>query len=341
MAIGTTIDAPQLPPRNGPGAPLLSIEDLRVSFQTSRGVLPAVDGISLHVDSGETLGLVGESACGKSTACQAILRLTPANGHVSGRIVFQGRDLLTLDQANLDRVRGRGIAMIFQDPVAALNPIHKVGTQIGEALRLHRGLTRHSARAETLRLLDLVGIPDARRRLSEYPHQLSGGMNQRVGIAMALATQPKLLIADEPTTALDVTIQAQILDLLRKLQREMGMALIIITHDLGVVAEMADRVAVMYAGRIVEEAPAIDLFANPRHPYTRGLLASIPRTEGTIERLASIEGNVPNLEDLTPGCRFAPRCAWALDGCRATDPTLAAVSPAQRSACMRATELFT
>ena len=320
-------------------APLLAIEDLWVEFDTARGQLPAVDGVSLAVGAGETLGLVGESACGKSTACHAVLRLTPPNGRVSGRIMFQGNDLLALDDARLDRVRGRDIAMIFQDPMAALNPVHSVGTQIGETLRLHRAMTGRAGREETLRLLDLVGIPDARRRIGEYPHQMSGGMNQRVGIAMALASQPKLLIADEPTTALDVTIQAQILDLLRRLQRETGMGLLLVTHDLGVVAEMADRVAVMYAGRIVEVAPAADLFARPQHPYTRGLIASIPRLEGAIDRLPAIEGNVPSLDDLPAGCRFAPRCGYAIERCRTGDPRLDARARGQSSACLRAGEL--
>lgn len=337
--MGTPSEARQTDDNSGSGSILLSIEDLRVVFDTARGPLPAVDGVSLQVRAGETLGLVGESACGKSTACHAILRLTPQNGRATGRILFQGRDLTALGEANLDRVRGHDIAQIFQDPVAALNPIHSIGAQIGETLRLHRGLSGQSNRAEVLRLLDIVGIPDARQRFNEYPHQLSGGMNQRVGIAMALASNPKLLIADEPTTALDVTIQAQILDLLKSLQRELGMGLVLITHDLGVVAEMADRVAVMYAGRIVEQADVRELFARPRHPYTRGLLASIPSVEGRIERLSAIEGNVPNLEDLPAGCRFAPRCSLAIDRCRSEDPRLEQVAALHQSACIRAAEL--
>jgi peptide/nickel transport system ATP-binding protein len=329
-----------MPAARGP-APLLAIDDLKIAFQTARGSLPAVDGVSLTLAPGETLGLVGESACGKSTTCHAILRLTPANGRVSGRILFEGRDLLTLPDAELDAVRGRDIAMIFQDPMASLNPVHRIGSQIGEGLRLHQGLSGASLDAEVRRLLDLVGIPDAARRLREYPHQLSGGMNQRVGIAMALASRPRLLIADEPTTALDVTIQAQILDLLRALQREFGMGLILVTHDLGVVAEMASRVAVMYAGRIVETASARDLFARPQHPYTRGLLASIPALEGHVERLRVIEGHVPGLDAMPPGCAFAPRCTHALADCRADRPQLAPVFEAHHSACLRAAELIT
>jgi oligopeptide/dipeptide ABC transporter ATP-binding protein len=319
--------------------PLLRIENLRIAFQTGRGALPAVDGVSLAIRPGETLGLVGESACGKSTTCHAILRLTPPNGRVSGRIVYDGRDLVSLADADLDRLRGRDIAMIFQDPIASLNPVHRIGAQIAEVLTLHQGMTQAAAKAEAARLLDIVGIPDARRRMDEYPHQLSGGMNQRAGIAMALASRPKLLIADEPTTALDVTIQAQILDLLRGLQREFGMAMILVTHDLGVVAEMASRVAVMYAGRIVEDGGVVDVFSRPQHPYTRGLLASIPGLDGRVERLATIEGNVPSLDAMPQGCGFAPRCAHAIDACRGDKPELADIREGHASACLRAGEL--
>jgi oligopeptide/dipeptide ABC transporter ATP-binding protein len=323
----------------GEPSPLLAIEDLRIAFRTERGDLPAVDGVSIAVHAGETLGLVGESACGKSTTCHAVLRLTPANGRISGRIMFAGVDLLALDRQALDALRGRDIAMIFQDPVASLNPVHRIGSQIGEVLKLHQGMSAASAAAETRRLLDIVGIPDPGRRMTEYPHQLSGGMNQRAGIAMALASRPKLLIADEPTTALDVTIQAQILDLLRMLQRKFGMALILVTHDLGVVAEMADRVAVMYAGRIVEQAPVAELFARPRHPYTRGLLASIPSLDGAAERLHVIDGNVPNLDALPPGCRFSPRCTHAIPTCDAGAPPMVTAGRGHDAACIRLAEL--
>jgi oligopeptide/dipeptide ABC transporter ATP-binding protein len=229
--------------------------------------------------------------------------------------------------------------MIFQDPISSLNPVHRIGAQIGEVLRQHRGMSASAARAEALRLLAIVGIPDPESRIDEYPHQLSGGMNQRVGIAMAIASRPKLLIADEPTTALDVTIQAQILDLLLALQADFGMALVLVTHDLGVVAEMADRVAVMYAGRIVEEAPVRALFASPRHPYTRGLMASIPRLDGQIHRLSVIEGNVPSPDQPLPGCRFAPRCAFANEHCRSEIPQLHEISDGRKVACFRATEI--
>ncbi|MGL4635317.1 MAG: ABC transporter ATP-binding protein [Beijerinckiaceae bacterium] len=323
-----------------PGAALIEIENLSVRFETARGSLPAVDGVSLSLREGETLGLVGESACGKSTTCQAILRLSPLNATLSGRIMFGGRDLLTLPDAELCAIRGRDISMIFQDPIASLNPVHRVGAQIGEVLRLHQGMSASGATAEVRRLLDIVGIPDPGRRMAEYPHQLSGGMNQRAGIAMALASRPKLLIADEPTTALDVTIQAQILDLLRSLQKEYGMALILVTHDLGVVAEMASRVAVMYAGRIVEDAPVEALFGSPQHPYTRGLLASIPSMDSqAAARLPVIEGNVPSLDVLPTGCGFAPRCGFTADICKKSKPPLAPAGRDHLSACLRTADL--
>lgn len=316
-------------------APLLEITDLRVYFDTEEGVVKAVDGVSFHVEPGETLGIVGESGCGKSVTCHSILKLHPPNGRiVSGSIVFDQVDLLSLDASSLNSYRGSKIAMIFQDPVGALNPVHTVGSQIVESLILHRGMGKDKAVAETLRLLEFVGMPDAERRMREYPHQLSGGMNQRAMIAMALSCHPKLLIADEPTTALDVTIQAQILELMKQLQREFGMSIILITHDLGVVAEMADRVMVMYAGRIVERASVDDLFHRPAHPYTIGLLDSLPRIDCELDRLALIEGSVPSPHDLPEGCYFAPRCRFATEECSRGVPLLNPVRVGQEVACL-------
>jgi oligopeptide/dipeptide ABC transporter ATP-binding protein len=302
------------------GDALLTVRDLAVSFDSEDGVIHAVRGVSFEVARGNVLGIVGESGCGKSVSCHSILHLLPQNARVSGSIRFEGRDLTTLDAAGMDAVRGRDIAMIFQDPSASLNPVHTVGGQIAESLQLHRGMAKREALAEAMRLLDRVGIPEARQRLGEYPHQLSGGMNQRVMIAMALACRPKLLIADEPTTALDVTIQAQILDLLHELRAEYGMALILITHDLGVVAEIADTVVVMYAGDVAEERAAADLFARPAHPYSAGLLASVPRIDRTRATLVPIEGAVPSPLALPPGCAFAPRCTAAQPDCTVQRP---------------------
>ena len=314
--------------------PLLSVENLTVSFSTERGPVVAVRGVSLAVEAGETLCLVGESGCGKSVTCHALLGLLPANGRIAeGAIRFSGRDLVRLSERELERVRGREIAMIFQDPLTALNPVHSVGRQLAEVLVLHRGLSWTAAKAEARRLLDRVRIPDAARRLKEYPHQLSGGMNQRVVIAMAMACRPKLIVADEPTTALDVTIQAQILDLLRELRAEEGMALLLVTHDLGVVAEMADRVAVMYLGRVAEEGEARRIFAEPAHPYTRGLLRSIPRVDANRARLATIEGSVPSLHAAQAGCAFAPRCENASALCRQSMPEPRALGSGHRVAC--------
>ena len=303
-------------------AALLEIRNLDLWFDTEHGRVHAVRGVSLDVAPGKTLGLVGESGCGKSVTCHAILRLTPSNGVMAGEIRFDGRDLVAGGEAAVSRLRGREISMIFQEPLSALNPVHTVGAQIGESLRLHRGMDAGAARAEALRLLERVGIPEAARRMNEYPHQLSGGMNQRAMIAMALACRPRLLIADEPTTALDVTIQAQILSLLQELQREFGMAIILVTHDLGVVAESADAVAVMYAGSVVEQGSAIDVFARPLHPYTAGLLHAIPRIDATLEELAPIEGSVPSAMEIAPGCSFAPRCQRAQALCRTQAPVL-------------------
>jgi len=278
-------------------------------YRTRDGVVRAVDGVDFHVDRGEILGLVGESGCGKSVTSLSILRLIASPGEiVSGEVMFDGHDLLRVSNKQMRALRGNRISMIFQQPTSSLNPVYNVGWQIGEVLQLHRNMRRRAARDRAADLLRMVGIPDPVRRLDSFPHAMSGGMRQRVMIAMALACEPELLIADEPTTALDVTIQAQILDLMRELQNETGTAIILITHDLGVVAEMADRVAVMYAGEIVEEADARTLFAAPKHPYTQGLIGSVPVLGRVQNELATIPGNVPNLIDLPPACRFAPRC---------------------------------
>ena len=316
-------------------APLLEIKDLRVCFDTEEGVVKGVDGVSFQVDPGDTLGIVGESGCGKSVTCHSILKLHPPNGRiVTGSIVFDQVDLLSLEPSSLNSYRGSQIAMIFQDPVGALNPVHTIGSQIVESLTLHRGMGKGKALAEAQRLLELVGMPDAERRMQEYPHQLSGGMNQRAMIAMALSCHPKLLIADEPTTALDVTIQAQILELMKQLQREYGMSIILITHDLGVVAEMSNRVLVMYSGRIVEQASVDDLFHRPAHPYTIGLLDSLPRIDCDLDRLALIEGSVPSPHDLPAGCYFAPRCRFATEECSREVPLLTPVRKGQEVACL-------
>jgi len=292
------------------GERLLDVHDLHTSFRTSDGVVRAVDGVDFHVDRGEILGLVGESGCGKSVTSLSLMGLVAKPGKVDGgQVIFDGQDLLTLSPNELRAMRGDRISMIFQQPTSSLNPVYNVGRQIGEVLELHRKMKRGPARERAGEMLRMVGIPDPVSRLAAFPHSLSGGMAQRVMIAMALALEPELLIADEPTTALDVTIQAQILDLMRDLQRETGTAIILITHDLGVVAEMCDRVAVMYAGEIVEQTDVSTLFDRPRHPYTRGLIGSIPVVGAVREELSVIPGNVPNLIDLPKGCRFAPRCA--------------------------------
>ena len=311
-------------------APLVSIRDLRVAFHS----LPALRGIDLDVMPGEAVGLVGESGCGKSVTWLAALGLLPATAVVTGSVKLDGTELLGAAPAVLDRVRGGRVAMIFQDPASALNPVKRVGGQVAEALALHRGMTGAAANAEVLRLFDQVGIPDARRRVHIYPHEMSGGQNQRVMIAMALAGQPELLVADEPTTALDATIQAQILDLLRRLQQETGMALVLISHDLGVVAEMCRRVCVMYAGRIIEQAPSDTLFADPRHPYTRGLLAALPDMVGPRRRLEAIPGGVPEPWNMPPGCAFAPRCGHATAECDAAIPGFTPVGRDHEAACI-------
>ena len=319
---------------------LLDVRALRTSFSTPQGEARAVDGVSFSIDAGRTLGLVGESGCGKTMTALSILRLTPPAARiVGGSIVFDGRDLLTLSAAEMRRIRGNAIAMIFQEPMSSLNPVFTVGNQIAEAVRLHQGLNRRSAHDKAIEMLKLVDIPEAERRVDEYPHQLSGGMRQRVMIAMALSCHPRVLIADEPTTALDVTIQAQILDLLAGLQRRLGMAMILVTHDLGIVAERADDVAIMYAGRIVERAPVAAIFSSPRHPYTRGLLRSIPKVGADrARRLEAIPGVVPDLLQLPSGCHFRDRCGRAISRCTAIDPSLDELRPGHWAACVRASE---
>jgi peptide/nickel transport system ATP-binding protein/oligopeptide transport system ATP-binding protein len=301
-------------------AHLLEVQDLRTHFPTRAGLVKSVDGVSFYLDRGELLGLVGESGCGKSITALSVMRLiAPPGKIVSGQISFDGKDLLKLSDEEMRQMRGDDIAMIFQDPMTSLNPVFTVGEQIAEALRLHRKLSRKQAWEATIEAMREVAIPDPARRASDYPHQLSGGMRQRVMIAMALACDPKLLIADEPTTALDVTIQAQILELLDDLRKQRELAVLLITHDLGVVAEVADRVAVMYTGRIVEESPVDELFARPKHPYTEGLLRSVPKLTSEFvakkDRLETIEGVVPRPTDLPPGCHFAPRCPHRMPRC--------------------------
>jgi peptide/nickel transport system ATP-binding protein len=312
-------------------APLVSIRDLRVDFD---GV-PALRGLSLDIQPGEALGMVGESGCGKSVTWLAALGLLPGKARIQGSVALAGTELVGAPARVLDGVRGRKVAMIFQDPASALNPVHRVGRQVEEALRLHRGLRGQAARAEARRLFDQVGIPDAGRRLDAWPHELSGGQNQRVMIAMALAGEPELLVADEPTTALDVTIQAQILELLDAIRRERNMALVLISHDLGVVAETCDRVLVMYAGRVVEQAPARPLFDAPAHPYARGLLAALPPLEGPRLPLAALPGQVPDPSRMPPGCAFAPRCPQAGPDCEAGVPPLRSLEPGRHAACLR------
>ncbi|MEO8303179.1 MAG: ABC transporter ATP-binding protein [Betaproteobacteria bacterium] len=327
-------------------APLLDVQDLKTYFFTRDGVVRAVDGVSFSVARGETLAIVGESGCGKSVTSLSILRLiaSPPGRTVEGRVVFEGRDLLRLSPPEMRKIRGDAISMVFQEPMTSLNPVLTIGHQIAEALVLHRGLSRDDAGARAIEMLRLVRMPEPERRVLQYPHQLSGGMRQRVMIAMALACEPRLLIADEPTTALDVTIQAQILDLMRELKTRTGAAIMLITHDLGVVAEMAQRVIVMYAGRKVEEAPVVDLFARPRHPYTRGLLDSIPKlgaasraSEGAAgARLAEITGTVPSLSEPIVGCAFAPRCGYATARCRTDYPPLEEKARGHWAACWEA-----
>jgi peptide/nickel transport system ATP-binding protein len=317
---------------------LLEVENLQTHFRTPDGVNRAVDGVSFYVNEGETLAIVGESGCGKSVTSMSLLRLIPEPpGKIAGRITCMGKDLLSLSDKDMRAIRGNEISMIFQEPMTSLNPVLTIGRQIGETLRLHQGLSANQAEAKAIEMLTLVGIPEPARRVREYPHQLSGGMRQRVMIAIALACNPKLLIADEPTTALDVTIQAQILDLMRDLKHRVGAAIVLITHDLGVVAEVAERVMVMYAGRKVEEALVKDLFAHPRHPYTRGLLGAVPKLGSSLDeettRLAEIPGLVPSLKKKIEGCVFAGRCDKVQDVCHRLAPGLEAKAPNHIVAC--------
>ena len=319
--------------------PLLQVDNLQTHFGTLDGVVRAVEGLSFYIDPGETLAVVGESGCGKSVTSMSILRLVQEPpGRIAGAVKFMGRDLLKLSEPEMRKLRGNDISMIFQEPMTSLNPVLTIGRQIGETLRLHQGLNARQAEARAVEMLTLVGIPAPGRRVREYPHQLSGGMRQRVMIAMALACNPKLLIADEPTTALDVTIQAQILDLMRDLKTRLGSAIMLITHDLGVVAEMAQRVVVMYAGRKVEEAPVGEIFANPQHPYTRGLLGAVPRLGSSLSmqgrsKLAEIPGLVPSLRQKIVGCPFASRCLSVTDLCRTVAPAVEEKRPGHYVAC--------
>ena len=321
--------------------PILSVRDLKVSFRVEGQWRPVVHGVSFEIGPRETVALVGESGSGKSVTALSCMRLTaPGSSRIEGRVLLEGRDLLALPESDMREVRGNDIAMIFQEPMTSLNPVLTVGFQIAEALRLHRGLSRAEAEAEVVRLLDKVRIPAARSRLHDYPHRFSGGMRQRVMIAMALACRPRLLIADEPTTALDVTIQAQILDLMRDLKRRVGAAIVIITHDLGVVAEVASRVVVMYAGRKVEEAPVAELFRAPLHPYTQGLIGAVPKLGSSLDgertRLAEIPGLVPSLKRKIEGCAFAGRCPKVTDLCRRVAPALETKAPSHVVACHHA-----
>ncbi len=318
---------------------LLEIRGLTVQFATDDGIVHAVDGVDLGVDRGETLGVVGESGCGKSVTALSVMKLIPMppGRIVSGEILWQGRDLVPLGSDEMRAIRSKEIAIVFQEPMTSLNPVYTVGDQVAEVIRLHERLSRRAAMDKAVEMLRLVHIPHPERRIRDYPHQFSGGMRQRVMIAMALACNPRLLIADEPTTALDVTIQAQILDILSELKSRMGMAVMLITHAMGVIAETAQRVAVMYAGKVVEEAPVKELFGAPRHPYTQGLIRSIPRIDTAVvgrKRLEAISGSVPPLVDPPPGCRFAPRCPHARAECLAETPPLRVVAPGHKVACV-------
>jgi oligopeptide/dipeptide ABC transporter ATP-binding protein len=322
-------------------SPLLSVRGLKVAFSTEQGPAPAVDDVSFDVNPGEVLGIVGESGSGKSVTALSIMGLlpTPPGRVTGGEILFQGEDLLKKSRTEMRKIRGGAISMIFQEPMTSLNPVFSIGDQVSEAIRWHENLGPAAARDRAVEMLIKVGIPSPQRRLDDYPHQLSGGMRQRVMIAMALSCNPKLLLADEPTTALDVTIQAQILDLLRELQAEFHMAVILITHNMGVVAEFADRVMVMYAGRAAERAPVEQVFDHPSHPYTKGLLASIPDLDEDRRRLTAIPGMMPNPLALPPGCRFEPRCGYAIPACREALPPLIGVGPDHEAACIRALDV--
>ena len=337
----TVIEEVSVPsPRDG-GAddgPLLEVRDLHVEFKTREGVVRAVNGVNYSVSAGETLAVLGESGSGKSVTAQAIMGILdmPPASIPQGEILFRGQDMLKMSAEDRRRIRGSRIAMIFQDALSSLNPVLSVGYQLGEMFRVHHGMSKKDAKAKAIELMDRVKIPAAAARVDDYPHQFSGGMRQRIMIAMALALEPELIIADEPTTALDVTVQAQVMDLLAELQREYNMGLILITHDLGVVADVADRIAVMYAGRIVESAPVHDIYKVPAHPYTKGLLESIPRLDQKGQELYAIKGLPPNLMHIPPGCAFHPRCPMAQDVCRTDEPPLYEVNgeePDRRSAC--------
>ena len=330
----TTSEQPAAAPE---GPPLLELRDLRSYFDTEDGTVKAVDGVNLSIRRGETLGIVGESGCGKSVTAFSIMRLIPEPpGRIAGgQILFEGQDLTRLSQAEMRKIRGNRISMIFQEPMTSLNPVYTVGDQIAEAIVLHQQKTPEEARALALDMLMQVGIPDPHKRIDNFPHEMSGGMKQRVMIAMALVCRPALLIADEPTTALDVTIQAQILDILRRLQREVGMSIWFITHDLGVVAELSHQVAVMYAGKVVERADVVSLYGRPRHPYTQGLFKSLPGTKSGGKRLEVIQGSVPNPLELPTGCRFHPRCPHAIEDCKQIEPGLVEVAPGHAVACLR------
>ena len=319
--------------------PLLDIRGLKTWFKTDDSMVRAVDGVSLSIDRGETLGVVGESGCGKTVTARSVLKLIdmPPGRFEAGEILWQGRDLVPLDDAEMNKIRAREIAIIFQEPMTSLNPVYTVGDQIAEVIALHQKLSRKQAMIGAAEMLKLVNIPNPERRVNDYPHQFSGGMRQRVMIAMALSCQPKLLIADEPTTALDVTIQAQILELMQEMKERFGMAIMLITHAMGVVAETTQRVVVMYAGKVVEEAPVGALFGDPRHPYTQGLIRSIPRVDrsaGRQARLESIPGTVPSLLNPPPGCRFAARCRYVMPACTEAIPPLKEVAPGHKVACI-------
>jgi oligopeptide/dipeptide ABC transporter ATP-binding protein len=320
---------------------LLTVQNLQTHFFTAEGVVRSVDGVDLIIREGETVGIVGESGCGKSVTSLSIMRLIPwpPGKIVNGSILFQDKDLIQLPEADMREIRGNEIAMIFQDPMTSLNPVFTIGDQIVETIRLHMKMNKKKALSRAVELLKQVGIPRAEQIVREYPHRLSGGMRQRVVIAMAMACNPKLLIADEPTTALDVTIQAQILDLMRKLKKENGTSILMITHDLGVVAEMCDRVVVMYGGKVVEEADVHTLFSSPAHPYTKGLLQSIPSLDDEKEWLDSIPGNVPIPSEMPAGCKFAPRCAYATDRCYTEEPPLYVLTGGQKSRCFLVEEV--
>ncbi len=340
--MSTSAHTPMTRTSREPGGPLLAVEGLEVEFHTREGVAHAINGVNFSLDAGQTLAILGESGSGKSVTAQAIMGILdmPPAKIPAGRIFYQGRDLLTMAAEDRRKIRGSEISMVFQDALSALNPVFPVGWQIGEMFRKHRGMNKSDAYDEAVRLMERVNIPAARERVKAYPHQFSGGMRQRIMIAMAIALDPKVLIADEPTTALDVTVQAQIMELLGELQAEHHMGLILITHDLGVVADVADRIAVMYAGRIVEEADVHDIYANPAHPYTKGLLESIPRLDQKGQELAAIGGLPPNLMRIPSGCAFHPRCVLARETCVSHRPSLEPVGPGRAAACHYSQEVL-